>query len=94
MRYTESGRSILSSRLLHWIWLPGKVIPPRESQHASVTPNSGWQVVLGEAKGDEKGQASTGDLQCVLIFFKILANVLLLKLDGMDGVCYHPLLYL
>lgn len=43
LHYSLSGSGILSSRLLNWVWLPGKVILPKANWHVHETPNSGWQ---------------------------------------------------
>lgn len=56
----QSGSGILSSPLLNWIQLPGKVLLLKENKCASVTPNLGGQVMLGKRK--RKGWVSTAGL--------------------------------
>lgn len=43
LHYSLSGSGILSSHLLNWVWLPGKVILPKANWHVHVTPHLGWQ---------------------------------------------------
>lgn len=43
LHYSLSGSGILSSRLLNWVLLPGKVILPKANWLVHVTPDSGRQ---------------------------------------------------
>lgn len=64
LHYSLSGSGILSSRLLNWVWLPGKVILPKANWQVHVTPHSGWQSCQRGKKRDRPASMGLGSHIC------------------------------